>query len=207
MSGRGRLRLARGTSAWLAPLGLATAATVTGARWWRPCFAAAVPLASVAGLMVWFFRDPERRLGEGRILAPADGVVQSVQEQPDGRIRVSIFMSLLDVHVNRAPCAGRVVSIEHLPGGYLPAFDKDSDRNERVVWHIAADVGKLELTQIAGALARRIVPYTVEGTELDRGERIGLIRLGSRVDVHLPVGISPSVAVRERTRAGQTSLA
>jgi phosphatidylserine decarboxylase len=158
-------------------------------------------------MMLWFFRDPDRQAAEGLILSPADGVVQSIDPMPDGRIRVSIFMSPLNVHVNRAPCAGTIASIQHVPGGFLPAFDKNSERNERVVWHLDTALGDLELTQIAGAVARRIVPYASPGNAVVPGDRIGLIRFGSRVDVYLPAGIAPAVAVRQRTRAARTPLA
>src|SRR5262249_51047941 len=145
---------------------------------------------------------PERRAGTGRVLAPADGVVQSIDPQPDGRIRVAIFMSPLDVHVNRAPVEGKVTSVEHIAGGFMPAFNKDSDKNERVVWHFATALGDIELVQIAGAVARRIVPYVGVGTKVAQAERIGLIRFGSRVDVYLPEGISPALIVGQRTKAG-----
>jgi phosphatidylserine decarboxylase len=168
---------------------------------------AAPPLAMLTGLMVWFFRDPERQAGEGRVLSPADGVVQSIDPWPDGRTRVSIFMGPLDVHVNRAPCAGTVTSIEHVPGGYVPAFDKDSERNERVVWHLDTGLGDLEFAQIAGTVARRIVPYANAGEAVRQGERIGLIRFGSRVDIYLPAGLTPAVTIGQRTRAARTPFA
>src|SRR5690606_26498514 len=143
--------------------------------------------------MLWFFRDPERTLGPGRILAPADGVVQSIDPQPDGRTRVAVFMSPLDVHVNRAPLAGTVTSVEHVAGGFLPALNKDSDRNARVVGHSDAALGVSRLLQLAGAVARRIVPCLTAGAKVARGELIGLIRLRPRVDVYLPEGIAPAV--------------
>ncbi|MEV4807740.1 phosphatidylserine decarboxylase [Nonomuraea sp. NPDC049421] len=207
MSDARRVRLARGTSPWLAPVIALTAVAVTRSRRSRLWAVAAPPLAILTGLMLWFFRDPDRQPAEGRVLSPADGVVQSIDFWPDGRTRVSIFMSPLDVHVNRAPCDGTVTSVEHRPGGYLPAFDKDSDRNERVVWRLKTDLGDLEVVQIAGAVARRIIPYVTEGAAVLRGERIGLIRFGSRVDVYLPAGLTPAVTVRQRTRAGRTPLA
>ena len=156
--------------------------------------------------MLWFFRDPERELGQGRVLSPADGVVQSILPREDGRTRVAIFMSPLNVHVNRAPVAGTVASVQHIPGGYVPAFDKESENNERVHWHFDCELGDLEVVQIAGAVARRIVPYVPEGRKVEQGERIGLIRFGSRVDVYLPEGIEPAVTVGERTTAGVTRL-
>jgi phosphatidylserine decarboxylase len=156
--------------------------------------------------MLWFFRDPERVPGEGRVISPADGVVQSIDPWPDGRTRLAIFMSPLNVHVNRAPLAGTVISVDHIAGGFAPAFNKDSDKNERVVWHFDTALGDIELVQIAGAVARRIVPYLAAGAKVAQGERIGLIRLGSRVDVYLPEGVTPAVTVGERTTAGVTRL-
>lgn len=202
----GPLGLARGVSPWLLPTVAAAAVTSLLSRRDRRWALAALPLTALTGGMLWFFRDPDRTPGTGRILSPADGVVQSIDPWPDGRTRVAIFMSPLDVHVNRAPIAGTVTSMEHVSGGYLPAFNKDSDTNERVVWHLDTALGDLELVQIAGAVARRIVPYVAEGAKVARAERIGLIRLGSRVDVYLPEGIAPAVSVGQKTVAGVTGL-
>jgi len=166
----------------------------------------AAPLLALTGGMLWFFRDPEREAGEGRIISPADGVVQSIDPQPDGRTRVAIFMSPLNVHVNRAPLAGVVTSVEHVAGGFVPAFNKDSEKNERVVWHFDTALGDIEMVQIAGAVARRIVPYLQAGVRVERAERIGLIRFGSRVDIYLPEGIAPAVSVGQKTVAGVTRI-
>jgi phosphatidylserine decarboxylase len=206
--------LAPGALHWLLPVGgLAVSAVLlsrasrrrsrAASRAW---LAVALPATAVTGAMLWFFRDPERVPGQGRLVAAADGEVQSVERGPDGRTRIATFMSPLDVHVNRAPIAGTVTSVEHRAGGYLPAFDKDSDRNERIVWHFDTELGEVEVVQIAGVLVRRIVPYHAPGTKVERGERIGLIRFGSRVDVYLPPGISPAVAVGDHTQAGVTRL-
>jgi phosphatidylserine decarboxylase len=156
--------------------------------------------------MLWFFRDPEREIGSGRVVSPADGVVQSIDARPDGRTRVAIFMSPLNVHVNRAPLPGTVTSVDHVAGGYVPAFNKDSDRNERVVWHFDTELGDIEMVQIAGAVARRIVPYLEPGAKVTQGERVGLIRFGSRVDTYLPVGVEVGVEVGQKTIAGVTRL-
>ncbi|GAB2589137.1 hypothetical protein GCM10027168_22520 [Streptomyces capparidis] len=156
--------------------------------------------------MLWFFRDPEREIATGRVISPADGVVQSIMPWRDGRTRVAIFMSPLNVHVNRAPAAGTITSVEHVPGGFVPAFNKESEHNERVVWHFDTELGDLEMVQIAGTVARRIVPYLDEGAKVEQGERVGLIRFGSRVDVYLPEGIAPAVEVGQATKAGVTRL-
>ena len=199
--------LARGTSpwffvAWTAALALVGLAVLASPLWW----AAAGPALVLALLMLNFFRDPERAPGKG-LVAPADGVVQSIDEWEDGRIRVATFMSPLDVHVNRAPLDATVKSIKHVPGGFVPAFDKDSDRNERVEWVLDTAIGEVEMVQIAGAVARRIVPYVTEGARVAKGERVGIIRLGSRVDVYLPEGVLPVVKVGDRCVAGETTLA
>ncbi|MFI7702799.1 phosphatidylserine decarboxylase [Nonomuraea sp. NPDC049480] len=201
-----RVRLARGVSPWLFPTAAAAAATALLTRQDRRWALAAVPLSALTGGMLWFFRDPDRTPGEGRILSPADGVVQSIDPWPDGRTRVAIFMSPLNVHVNRAPLAGNVTSVQHVAGGFLPAFNKDSDQNERVVWHFETALGDIEMVQIAGAVARRIVPYLTAGAKVEQTERIGLIRFGSRVDIYLPEGISPAVSVGEKMVAGVTRI-
>jgi phosphatidylserine decarboxylase len=200
------MRLARGVSPWLFPTVAAAAATALLTRRDRRWALAAVPLGALTGGMLWFFRDPDRTPGEGRILSPADGVVQSIDPWSDGRTRVAIFMSPLNVHVNRAPLAGNVTSVQHVAGGFLPAFNKDSDQNERVVWHFETALGDIEMVQIAGAVARRIVPYLSAGAKVGQSDRIGLIRFGSRVDIYLPEGISPGVTVGEKTVAGVTRI-
>lgn len=201
-----RTRLARGASPWLAPtvatavLGLACARRSSAAKF------ASIPVTALAVGMLWFFRDPEREIAEGQVLSPADGVVQSVMPWKDGRTRVAIFMSPLDVHVNRAPVSGTVTSVNHVPGGFVPAFNKESENNERVVWHFATELGDIEMIQIAGTVARRIVPYVSHGSTVEQGERIGLIRFGSRVDTYLPRGVEADVAVGQKTVAGVTRL-
>ena len=203
---RGRVRLARGASPWLLPTVAAAAVSLTRARRSGRWAAVAVPTTALAAGMLWFFRDPEREIATGRVISPADGVVQSIMPWKDGRTRVAIFMSPLNVHVNRAPLAGTVASVEHVPGGFVPAFNKESEHNERVVWHFDTELGDIEMVQIAGAVARRIVPYVPQGSKVEQGERIGLIRFGSRVDVYLPQGIEAAVEVGQPTQAGVTRL-
>lgn len=203
---RPRVTLARGASPWLLPTAATAAICTALTRRSRTWALAAVPASALTAGMLWFFRDPERTVGTGRVISPADGVVQSIDTRPDGRTRVAIFMSPLNVHVNRAPLAGTVTAVDHVPGGYLPAFDKDSDRNERVVWHFDTELGDVEMIQIAGAVARRIVPYLQPGAKVEQGERVGLIRFGSRVDTYLPAGVEAGVTVGQRTTAGVTRL-
>ena len=151
-----------------------------------------------------FFRDPERtpRGNEDDAVSPADGKVISIHN-----MTISIFMNIHNVHVNRAPLGGMVTHIDYRPGGYIPAFNKDSNVNERNHVVLKTDVGILELTQIAGVLTRRIVSYISEGSRIKRGERIGMIRFGSRVDVVFPEGYEPAVGVGEKVTAGITIIA
>lgn len=203
---QGRVRLARGASPWLLPTVATAAVSLVRARRSGRAAALAVPATALAAGMLWFFRDPEREITQGRVVSPADGVVQSIMPWKDGRTRVAIFMSPLNVHVNRAPLAGTVTSVEHVPGGFVPAFNKESENNERVVWHFDTELGDIEMIQIAGAVARRIVPYLPSGTKVEQGERIGLIRFGSRVDLYLPEGIEADVEVGQPTVAGVTRI-
>ncbi len=166
-----------------------------------------VPLAVV--LTVWFSRDPSRTAPREGFVSPADGRVSVLREEDHGgetRVRVGVFMNVTDVHVNRAPAPGTVESVEHTPGRHLPAFTKESDRNERV----DVDCGDYEVSLIAGAVARRIHPLVAPGTDLDRGDRIGHITFGSRADVLFPPGVSLAdvrVERGQKVRAGETVLA
>jgi phosphatidylserine decarboxylase len=163
----------------------------------------AAALVTAIGVVV-FHRDPEREVADGGILAPADGKISVIRTDGD-RLRVGIFMNLTDVHVNRAPMAGTVRAVSHSPGAHRPAFSKDSDRNEKV--HV--DCGEFTVVQIAGAFARRIHPYVEPGDELDRGDRLGHISFGSRVDVLMPDAIDRedlAVSKGDPVTAGETRL-
>jgi len=177
---------------------------VVRARGARRAGAAVVAGASVA--LVAFFRDPDRVPGGGAVLAPADGVVMAVEQEADGRVRVATFMRLNDVHVNRAPMDGVVRERRHLAGGHRAAFRSESHRNERMEWTIETPLGELRLVQVAGWLARRIVPYRAPGDTVVRGQRLGMIRFGSRVDVILPPGVETCARAGDRVRAGVTRL-
>ena len=172
-----------------------------------PPAALLVPL--LVALVVWFNRDPSRTPPEEGFVAPADGRVSVVREEEHGgetRIRVGVFMNVTDVHVNRAPAPCTVESVEHTSGKHLPAFAKESDRNERV----DIDCGEYEVALIAGAVARRIHPLVGAGEELERGDRIGHITLGSRADVLFPPDVSLAdvrVGRGEKVRAGESVLA
>jgi len=151
-----------------------------------------------------FFRDPERipQGNEDDAVSPADGRVISLKNRS-----LSIFMNIHDVHVNRAPLGGKVTHIDYKPGGYIPAFSKDSEVNERNHVVIGTNHGILELTQIAGVLTRRIVSYISVGMPVKRGERIGMIRFGSRVDIVVPDGYEFVVGLNDKVRAGETVIA
>ncbi|MBZ2172050.1 phosphatidylserine decarboxylase family protein [Nitratidesulfovibrio sp. SRB-5] len=171
-------------------------------------------------LLTWFcchfFRDPERvtPTAPGLAVSPADGKVVRVQTMPDPftgqpRTAVCIFMNVFSVHVNRAPVAGTVTGIAYHPGKFLnAAWDKASTDNERCAYQMTEEGGSAwTFVQIAGLIARRIVCRTDEGDVLARGERFGMIRFGSRVDLYLPDDYSPAVNVGEQVFAGQTIVA
>ena len=180
-------------------------------------WAGLLSVATVAGLgtlfFLWFFRNPERvpPPGEQLVVSPADGKVLEIESCRDRFLeremtRVGIFMSPVDVHVNRMPCAGKVAAIHYFPGRYLMAFNpKASLENEHQVMIIDADQGvKLIVVQIAGFLARRIERWVRTGDHLGRGERFGMIRLGSKVDLYLPSSAQIRVRIGERVRAGES---
>ena len=177
------------------------------------------------GLTIWvaaFFRDPVRTTPQDPklIVAPADGLVTMITRvgppaelAADGALsgeftRVSIFMSVFDVHINRSPIAGRIRKIAYVAGKFLNAdLDKASEDNERQHFLVERDDGvKIGFTQIAGLVARRIMSFVKEGDTVGAGERIGLIRFGSRVDVYLPAGTGAQVLLGQRTIAGETVL-
>lgn len=161
---------------------------------------------------LYFFRDPERSISgdTALVLSPADGTVSTIERVEEGGNlwRVGIFLSVFNVHVNRVPLRGRVDSVEHTPGRFLPAYDREASRvNERNRVVIHGNPGPVVVTQIAGVLARRIVCWVRRGQELEAGERLGLIRFGSRVEVVLPPGVTPTVNIGERVKGGISVLA
>jgi len=181
----------------------------------------------LVGLTIWvfaFFRDPIRVTprSDSLIIAPADGLITMISKVPPPRelageeglpdaeyTRVSIFMSVFDVHINRTPVSGRVRKVAYIPGKFLNAdLDKASEDNERqhIVVETPAGV-RIGFTQIAGLVARRILTFVREGDQLEAGERVGLIRFGSRVDVYLPAGTGPRVILGQRSIAGETVIA
>jgi len=180
-----------------------------------------VASAAIAGLVVtgficYFFRDPDRvvPVEEGAVVSPADGkviVVEPVDESAffEGKsIKISIFMSIFNVHVNRIPHGGRVLKISYFPGKFFSAnLDKASKENEHNAVFIETDKGKKICTvQIAGLIARRIICRLKEGDIVSRGDRFGIICFGSRLDVYLPAGTKTCVQVGNRVKAGETIL-
>jgi phosphatidylserine decarboxylase len=174
-------------------------------------------------LTVWcyyFFRDPKRTTPSraGLLISPADGIVSLIEKavppaelgmSPDALVRVSVFMNVFNCHVNRAPIEGKIVSVAYRPGKFLNAsLDKASADNERNSLCIEmGDKRLIAVVQIAGLVARRIVCFVSEGQQLHTGERFGLIRFGSRVDVYLPDGVQPLASVGQSMVAGETVLA
>ena len=173
-------------------------------------------------LTIWcvlFFRDPVRvtPVREGLVVSPADGrVSQIVNAVPPGELglserplpRISIFMSVFDCHINRSPVPGRIDRIAYKAGTFINAdLDKASEDNERNSFIISTGATRIGVVQIAGLLARRIVCFTREGALVAAGERIGMIRFGSRVDIYLPEGVRPLVAEGQTALAGETLLA
>jgi len=180
-------------------------------------------LVAVTIWVATFFRDPVRTTprGDKFIVAPADGLITMITKVPpppelrgpdalaDGEYtRVSIFMSVFDVHINRSPISGRIKRIAYVPGKFINAdLDKASEDNERQHLLVESPDGlRIGFTQIAGLVARRILAFVREGDAVEAGQRVGLIRFGSRVDVYLPAGTAPRVLLGQRSIAGETII-
>ena len=163
----------------------------------------------LAGYVAYFFRDPRRDIppGEYRVVSPADGKVVRIQPLPDGTRTVSIFLSIFDVHVNRAPVSARLERLEYVRGKFKPAFDDEASRlNEQNILTLSGPEMRVVVRQIAGLIARRVVCWKKPGDGVQRGERIGLIRFGSRVDITLPERVRLLVKVGDRVRGGSSIL-
>lgn len=202
------MRLDRSAAPFLAAT-LVPAAALTALR--RPGWA--MPFAVAGGFFTYFFRDPERRPpgDAGAILAPADGRVLSAgpaspDVAPFGEwLQVSIFLSPLDVHINRSPVSGRVTRVTYTPGKFHPAYDgRAASENERSEVWIESDSGTFVYRQVAGVLARRVVCRVSEGRQVEAGERVGLVRFGSRTDLFVPPGTEILVSPGDRVRGGET---
>lgn len=190
---------------------VALAALVTWlGGWWS------APFWLVAAFVLQFFRDPPREVpaGAGLVLAPADGRIVQVGTARDdylGRdaVKISVFMNVFNVHSNRSPVDGTVENVWYFPGLFVNAdLDKASTGNERNAVHLRTDAGAdVTCVQVAGLIARRILCYVGKGDRLSRGQRYGFIRFGSRVDVYLPPGSTPKVAIGDKVAATSTVLA
>jgi phosphatidylserine decarboxylase len=179
--------------------------------------ALAAGCGAAALFCAWFFRNPRRAIPQapGLVVAPGDGRILAIEEEEESRylksrsIRISIFLNVFDVHVNRIPCEGTVESVTYQPGQFLVASRPDATlRNEQNAVLIRTHDGRHVLcVQVAGLIARRIVSWITPGEQVDRGERFGLIRFGSRMDTFLPVGSRVCVKVGERVKGGSSILA
>ena len=180
----------------------AVAAFMWGAEWTAAAFLLVMVFTG------FFFRNPDRiiPLGEGQIVSPADGRIVDVREVESGT-RLSIFLSIFDVHISRAPISGSIVAQTYHPGKFHLAFDdRASIENERMDWVLEGEV-VLRFSLIAGLIARRIVAWKKPGEKVARGDRIGLIKFGSRVDITLPKNSRLVVKSGERVRGGETVIA
>jgi phosphatidylserine decarboxylase len=165
--------------------------------------------------LAFFFRDPERKIppGENLVLSPADGKVIAIENLPTSDFlkaettKISIFLSVFNVHINRIPISGKVIACKYNPGKFFPAFSpKASLENEQTEIGIENSFGKILFRQIAGILARRIVCHLKSGEEVKKGERFGLIKLGSRVDLFFPKNIKIQIKLKDKVKAGETIL-
>lgn len=219
-SGRARFpQMARGAARELAAFtGLLLLAIGLAAIWPHPiAIALACLLAVVWALALHFYRDPERTPDSvelGAVLSPADGRIVEIQREPEERfmhgeaLKISIFMSVLDVHVNRAPLQGSVVLVEHVPGRFLRAHLPEAALLNEHNWiGLEGPHGRLLVNQIAGIMARRIVCWASPGQTLTRGERLGMIKLGSRVEVYLPPTATAAIKKGDQVYAGKTVIA
>jgi len=176
---------------------------------------AIIPLG-VTFFMAFFFRDPARNIpeGEGLFMSPADGkviLIKNIFEKDylkSDTKEISIFMSPLNVHVNRAPCDGKVIDVKYSPGKFMAAYKDDASiRNENIVMIIDGKEGRVLVRQVAGFLARRAVCKAKVGDALRRGERYGIIKFGSRLDVYLPKDAEVNVKLGDKVKAGETVIA
>ena len=182
-------------------------AWATGAWYWS-----IIPVL-LAAFFLWFFRDPQRSIpkGEGLVVSPADGVVTETAriETPDGpRQRISIFLNVFDVHVNRSPIAGEITAVRYQTGKFLNAMNQEcAERNEQNIVTVHGEGMEIVFKQIAGLIARRIVFNYGEGDRVERGQRVGLIKFGSRTDVILPGEAEIRVKTGQRVRGGSSIIA
>jgi phosphatidylserine decarboxylase len=201
------MRIAKGCWSWVAPPLLFSIVFFVFC-WFSLWFLAGFILTfSILLFFIFFFRDPERTIGDG-VIAAADGKIRDIKQEKN-LVLISTFMEVNNVHVNRMPLDGRITKMTHFPGYHLRAWKKESDLNERVIISIDTMIGKVTVIQLAGLIARRVYPYIKEGDVLKKGERIGIIRLGSRVDVLLPADKIQSIPVKigDLVKAGEDTIA
>ena len=204
---------APGAGRWLGPVAAVLAVlavlellTDRSAGLWFVGLGAFFVLGGFGAFLAVFFRDPVRSPGQG-IVSAADGRVRAVERDGE-RLRVSVFMSVTNVHVNRFPVDGRVESIETSGSGFRPAYREEARHNVQRAYRLATSLGEVEVVQMTGILARRLVSFVRPGEPAVKGSRFGMIVLGSRVDVLLPADrVEVTVSPRERVRAGVTTIA
>jgi len=167
------------------------------------------PFYLLAAFCLWFFRDPERDIPTGAVaVSPADGRVVAVKRDDSGQTRISVFLNIFDVHVNRSPVGGTIAAVDYRPGGFLVASREEATaRNEQNVVTVAGDGSDVTFSQIAGLIARRIVFYKKPGDRVAIGERVGLIKFGSRVDVFFGPEWRVAVKPGDRVKAGSSVVA
>jgi len=195
---------------------LAAVAVPAAAAWALGWTVAGALFGAAAFFTGWFFRNPSRRIPDGPnlIVSPGDGRVLAVMEEEEPRflkaraVRVSIFLSPLNVHINRTPCEGLVKAISYSPGKFLVASRTEATlQNEQTAMLIETDAGcRILCVQVAGYVARRIVCWLSEGERVERGERYGLIRFGSRMDLYVPAGTQVRVKAGDRVTGGETII-
>ncbi|MGP8321799.1 MAG: phosphatidylserine decarboxylase [Methanosarcinaceae archaeon] len=198
--------LAKGSISWIATVFIFTIISGAGTYLTENPYMEFITYIGIVSFifLLHFFRDPERnvKICKNCMVAPADGKIIDIRGNT-----VCIFMNFQNVHVNRTPLAGIIRNIEHKKGGYIPAFCKDSDRNERNKITIDTEHGEVSVTQIAGTITRRIITYVKEGDITQQGQRFGMIRFGSRVDVTIPDVFEISCKKGDKVYAGETVIA
>ncbi len=201
------MKIAKGCWSWVAPplfLSILFFILCWYSLWFLAGF---IPVFCILVFFLIFFRDPERSIAPG-VIAPADGQIRDIKQE-NNQCLISTFMEVNNVHVNRMPLDARVTKMTHFPGYHLRAWKKESDLNERVIITLDTAIGEVTVVQLAGLIARRVYPYIKDGDVLKKGDRIGIIRLGSRVDVYLPADKIQSIPVKigDLVRAGEDTIA
>jgi phosphatidylserine decarboxylase len=186
-------------------IGIAVVALARGSFWSAPGWL----LVALGLFFAWFFRDPARKInaGAGKVISPADGTVMEVAGAEGGTV-IRIFLSVFNVHLQRAPVAGTVKDVEYRPGKFLPAMKPGAHvENEQNIITIQSDKGGFEVRQIAGILARRVVSWVKAGQKVEQGQKIGFIKFSSQVDLTVPAGARVRVKAGDKVRGGLTVLA